>query len=243
MRNLFLKKDLAKIYTGIKGDALNIDKNEVLRYLGYRNQEIDEDLDKLIDQCIKEVKDSSKPKYIYKVFDLARGEASLGLQGANLVLQGEDIKEHLKHSERCALLAVTLGVQVEQKIKYYNRINLTKAVIMDSCATAYVEELADQAEWEIKKEAESQGCGITFRFSPGYGDLPIEMQGTFLNLLDAGRRIGLVATETSILTPRKSVTAIIGFQKSGVESKARTCEVCSKYDECNFRKGGGVCGS
>ena len=223
--------------------TLEIDKNEVLRYLGYKNQEIDEKLDELINTCLKEVKDLSQPKYVYKLFDLKKEDEVLALEGTNLTLQGNDIKEHLKHSKRCAMLAVTLGVQIEKKIQYYNRIDLTKALILDSCATAYVEVLADSVEEEIKAQAVSEGYGITFRFSPGYGDLPIEMQGDFLKLLDAGKRIGLVATETSILTPRKSVTAIIGFQESGIESESRSCEICNKYNECDFRKGGGVCGA
>ena len=87
--------------------------------------------------------------------------------------------------------------------------DLSRCLVLESCATAAIEEVCDRAEGLIA--AEFPGKSLTSRFSPGYGDLPVTVQGEFLALLDAPRRIGLCATGSSILTPRKSVTAVLGL--------------------------------
>ena len=83
----------------------------------------------------------------------------------------------------------------------------------------------------------------TWRFSPGYGDLPIEIQGEFLQVLDAPKRIGLYATANNILTPRKSVTAVIGLSENKISKGRRGCVICSMKDACPYRKRGEHCGS
>ena len=64
---------------------------------------------------------------------------------------------------------------------------------------------------------------MTPRFSPGYGDLPIELQRDFLTLLDASRKIGLTATESSMLVPSKSITALIGIRSDQKEITYHPC--------------------
>lgn len=83
---------------------------------------------------------------------------------------------------------------------------------------------------------------MTFRFSPGYGDYPIRLQPNFLKVLDAPRKIGLCTNETFLLTPTKSVTAIMGISKNEIEKKKRGCAVCSLKGSCRFRKAGSHCG-
>jgi cobalamin-dependent methionine synthase I len=109
-------------------------------------------------------------------------------------------------------MAVTLGNLVDAKIRYYEKFNLTKALILDACATVIIESACDEIQEEIKKEALKTNKGITYRYSPGYGDFPIDIQKKILDILEAQKKIGLSVTEDSILIPRKSVTAVIGFQ-------------------------------
>lgn len=219
---------------------MSIDRKEVLRYLGYNNQNIDEKLENLIDECMAEIKSISKPKYVYDIFFINR-ENTLILENTNFALEGQNIKNHLKNSNKCAVIVVTLGSMVDFKIKYYEKINLTKAVILDACATTYIEEICDKVQEEIKEIARKEGKNITFRYSPGYGDFPITSQGYILNILDANKRVGVTATESSILIPRKSVTAFIGFQIEE-QKKINKCLSCNKYNSCNFRKGEIRCG-
>ena len=85
--------------------------------------------------------------------------------------------------------------------------------------------------------------GITFRYSPGYGDLPLDIQRSFLSVLDTQKKIGLTASENNLLFPRKSVTAIIGIIDKNIKIKKRSCIECSNYENCSFRRKGENCGA
>jgi hypothetical protein len=90
----------------------------------------------------------------------------------------------------------------------------------------------------LKKENKD----LTYRFSAGYGDLSIDIQRDFLEVLNAPKKIGLTATGENILIPRKSVTAIMGVVNKGTDNKKLGCIGCSKYNDCNFRRVGEGCG-
>ncbi len=218
-------------------DSLKLNKNEILRYLSYNDNSLDEEMNQLIDSCMKEIMEISQFKYVYGIFEVEDAGTSLSLKNSTIELKGNAIREHLKTSQYVAAMATTLGVEVESKIKYYGKTNLTRGVILDSCATALVEELCDYVEKKIEQIALDEGFKITSRFSPGYGDLPITTQGQILNSLNTSRLIGLNVSETSILLPRKSVTAFIGLTKDGKKTK-RKCSSCNLFGSCRFSRGG-----
>lgn len=221
---------------------MKIDKNEVLRYLGYRNQDIDDELNNLIDLCITEIRETSKPLYTYKIFDLEKTEEGISVLGTKLILKGKDIYNHLKDARKCAIMAATLGIGVDNKIRITERTNMTKSVILDSCATEFIEKICDKAEEEISNLAKIKNFNTNFRYGPGYGDLPIEIQGDVISVLNANKSIGLTTTTSSVLIPRKSVTAIIGFLDEDAKiSKIKNCNICKLRETCNFRRKGGVC--
>ena len=198
-------------------ENFKIPKEEVLRYLGYKaeKQILDKSLDELVDSIIEESKTLIEPKFIFNKYEI-------------------EVKEDGVHFK---------GNRIEQKIKLYEKISMTKALILDSCATTAVEEICDVIEEEIKKEAEEKGLSITFRYSPGYGDLPLEVQRDLVNTIGAEKRIGLTVSSHYLLFPWKSVTAIIGFVPKSKEERKKGCEVCKNYENCSFRREGLVCGS
>lgn len=214
-----------------------IDKNEVLRYLGYRGQNIDANIGNLLEECINELQIISKGKYVYNIFGIKRCDRRIILKDTTLSLFGEDINKHLMYSKRCALMAVTLGLEVDKRIALYSRTDLTKGIILDACASSAVEELCDCVEGEIKEEAKNMGYEITSRYSPGYGDFPIYVQKSILDVLKAYERIGLTVNENHIMIPRKSVTAVIGFQKVKCQEKNDKCSGCNQKN-CLYRKSG-----
>lgn len=223
-------------------DSINIavNKKEVLRYLGYGNAVVDETTEILINNSIRELKEISSMKYVYGFFDMEKNNNYISLINSKILLKGRDILNHLKTSEKSVVMAVTLGIEVEKKIKYYSVIDLTKGIVFDACATAMVEELCDYVEGEIKEFSLKKEYYITSRYSPGYGDLPLSIQSEVLNSLNAQRLIGLTTTESSILLPRKSVTAFIGLTKEKPNT-IKNCSDCNLYGNCKFSKGGMNC--
>jgi len=212
---------------------MNIDKKEVQRYLGYGTNMPDDNIDKIIDECVDLLKNNAREDYIYEIFDLALTE--IVVIDGGLTLLGSDIKKHLENCERVAILGATLGREVDVLLRRYSKTEASKAIILHACATALIEDVCDNAEAEIKKKASENGYYITTRYSPGYGNLPIEHQAQIVNILKCDKKIGLTVTENSLLVPSKSVTAIIGFAKQQTECK-KGCKFCGNYSTCKFKK-------
>lgn len=222
---------------------IELDKQEVLRYLGYRGQTIDAQTHALIDSCMDAMLKTAKPRYVYRVFSVQADmeKEQIILPDCGLVLPGRDIYEHLRECRSCAMMAATLGIEADNLIRVSEAGEMSRAVVLDACATEMIEKVSDWAEREIELLATREKKGITSRFSPGYGDLPLTLQGRFGEILDTVRKIGLTITENALMIPRKSVTALIGFT---VRPKRQTskCAVCSMGGQCKFRKEGNTCG-
>lgn len=220
-----------------------IDKSEVLRYMGYKGQKIDNILDKTIDSAIEEIKEISNPKYIYKEYSLGKPDGIITFENSSISLSGNSINKHLKNSTIAVVMAATLGNIVDAKIRYYEKIDMQKAIILDACATEFIEKICDYVEEEIRDKFKNQGR-ITFRYSPGYGDLTLDCQKSIIESLRADKFIGLTCNRCNLLIPRKSVTAIIGIVDNGKDiSNIKGCEYCKLNKTCAFRKGGKVCGN
>lgn len=217
--------------------VLDIDRKEVLRYLGCKKLETDRITNNIIESSIEEINDISDFKYIFNIYDIDKSNNNIYISNSTCSLNGNDIYNHLKQSEKCVIMAVTLGVSVDKKIKYYSNIDITRSVIMDACATASVENLCDSVENIIKEIASDNGYYTTRRFSPGYGDFPIESQFKILDILKAQTKIGLTVTDTNILISRKSITAIIGLNKDECFSHFK-CDECKMFNDCTYSKKG-----
>ena len=209
----------------------HIPQDEILRYLGCPGTEDPATL-ALVEGCSARLLAAARPKWTYRVFDLAVQTDGVRLD-CGLLLPGRDLAAHLRGCSRAALLAATLSAPVDALLRRAQAEDLAAAVALDCCATAAVEAVCDLAEAEIR--ARFPGCSFPFRFSPGYGDLPIELQDPILRLLDAPRRVGLCATDRHILTPRKSVTAVLGISDGEISPQKRGCASCTFRDRCKFQ--------
>ena len=219
------------------------DKNEVLRYLGYRGQGLDRNMDGLVETLMDEIKDLIRERYDYKTFNISKDRDNLYIGNGRFKLIGNDIRRHLEGTDRCILMAVTLGHEVDTRIRYYEKVSMTKALILDACATMEIEKICNRICSEIEASLMEDNKRLTSRYSPGYGDLPLDIQKEFLALLGGEKSIGLTASSTSILIPRKSVTAIVGIVDIENKVQEKTCLDCNKYSTCMFNKGDERCGS
>ena len=188
----------------------SLKKEEVLRYLGYRGAELLPHTERLIEGCIQETLRLVRPAYRYQKFLLREAEEGVFLEGTGICLKGEDIRRHLAGCKEGYLLCATVGSYLDKKIRLDMVTDPAAGVILDSCGSVAVEQVVEAAEQEIEREAEASGKHITWRFSPGYGDLPLDVQRGLAEVLDTYRRLGVGVCEDMLLSPSKSVTAIIG---------------------------------
>ena len=207
--------------------ALN--KQECVRYLGGAKVQMNSAMEQLLDVCQAEVISVCHPKYLYKEIPLD-----------SKFLQGEDIKNHLSGCNKAIVMCATLGVAMDNHIRKSQLTDMAKAVVLDSFGSVAIEQVCTQVDEIIAEKY--KGKFLTFRFSPGYGDFPIEMQQPILQILDAQRKIGLCTNENFLLTPTKSVTAVMGVSDNEIEKKKRGCAVCSLKSSCRYRKAGSHCG-
>lgn len=213
------------------------DRNEAMRYLGYRGQVISPEISGLIEQSAQEAESVAVPRYCSFEFDISKKDDGIFINETGVLLSGESIKRHLENCNRIILFAATIGIEIERRTRIYESRDMTRAVILDCCASALIETYCDQICYEIGKRTAEKKLFLTERFSPGYGDLPISLQKDFLRATNAQRLIGLTCNEHFLMFPRKSVTAIIGL--SPTPSKPCTgvrCDTCSMNTACLFKK-------
>ena len=218
----------------------SLDKGEALRYMGYRDVQADEKTLRIMEECEKKLLAVIKPCFVYHVFDIEHSDGGVIICGTSLILEGRSISEHLSGCTKCVLMAATLSAHADRLIRQYEATDMTRAIILDFLASAAVEQVCDAAEERLDREL--PGFNRTWRFSPGYGDLALDIQGSFLDVLQTPKRIGLNVTQNNIMTPRKSVTAIIGLSENEISKGRRGCSVCNMKEVCQFRKRGEHCG-
>lgn len=210
-----------------------INKNEILKYLGYRTGEVPADILGEIDEAISIVKKCARPKYVFRFFDIDD-------EVLKDIAVGRDMAELLRNSFKVILFAVTLGNEIEMEIRKLSFTNLSMSVVVDATASAAIEAFAEEIDRSFQNEFSE--FYLTDRFSPGYGDMPIAIQNYFLTAINAKKEIGITTTAEGIMTPRKSITALMGVSKEVQPHRHRGCENCRLFRNCEFRKRGENCG-
>ena len=204
---------------------------QALRYLGVPDAG-DAALHALLQRAEQTLRGAARPR---------AGSLRAGREELAGCLQGGDIARHLEDCDTCVLLACTLGAGVDAAQRAANAADMAYAVVLDALASVLAEQIADAAENTLREQAQAEGLFLTGRFSPGYGDYPIELQNELLRLVDAPRKIGLCATPTHLLTPRKSITAVLGLAGHPVTGKRAGCAHCALRERCAYRKEGKTC--
>lgn len=219
-------------------DAL--DRKEVLRYLGYRGQEVTPELDARLDSAIASCLAIGRARAsiaVYRVAgreELPDGTPQVTLADTALTLVGTSMQRHMRGARKVGVLAVTIGMGVERELKRLSLTDHLGQVLFDAAATTMVERAADAAEATLVGMAAREGLYTNFRFSPGYGDMPMQTQHVLLDALDA-RRLGITLSPTLLMTPTKSVTAVVGMFDAPQPSTHASCADCFCRAFCNLR--------
>ena len=211
---------------------------EAMRYLGAG--EGDDALRRQLAAVASELTAALEPRYVYRVFDLARENGDILLAGTGVRLTGATASTMLAQCRRAAMLACTLGSGFDTLLRKEQARDMGRAVMLDACGSAWVESGCNAAAEELR--ARLPGLFLTDRFSPGYGDLPLDIQPAVCAALDAGRRVGIHVSDSFLMNPMKSVTAVIGISDWPQMARVRGCAYCAMAASCRLRKGGKHCG-
>ncbi len=215
-------------------NCMNINRKEILRYLGYRGKAADEVVTNTIEDCLNELLRTISPKCIYQIFPVTFGDSNTVTIGT-ITIKSKNLSQHINGCRQAAIFAATLGPRADLLIQKYNKLDMSKAVILQSCAATVIEAYCDEQQDAIQAQAENQNLYLRPRFSPGYGDFPLTYQKELLAVLDCQKRIGLTVMDSLILAPSKSVTAVIGLTEEATTCHINRCMTCQAKN-CPFRK-------
>lgn len=144
-------------------------------------------------------------------------------------LEKEPYASFLAGCSSYALVAMTLGSEVERRIRALFLSDPVRGVALDACASALVE--AEGDAWEAQF-----GAARTYRFCPGYGGSDVrDVKEIFAALRP--EKIGMELLESGLMAPQKSMAGIVGIGKT----KLRSCGACMLREKCIFLKEGTRC--
>ncbi len=206
---------------------------EAVRYLGFGRNAADEQTERLISEVFTELDRIARPKAVHCVFSCVQRKEEI--QIGTMRVHSKNLARNLQGCTQTVLMATTLGIEVDLAMRRYALTDMAKVVIFQACAAAMLEEFCDECQAKIADEMAPEYRGMRPRFSPGYGDFDIHHQEEILRMLDAHKKIGLSMTESYMLTPTKSVTALIGFAEKEMDCPKSGCEACEKKD-CIYRR-------
>jgi len=184
--------------------------NEVYRYMGYGRNVPEGIILELTKDVIEEVKDIAEKKSLFKVADITiLGDNSIDLGFCKV--KSMNLSNNLKDCDKVIVFAATLGAGVDRLIRKYAVSDISRAVVVQAVSAAYIEDYCNQLNREFKELYKNKGYFLRPRFSPGYGDFDLLYQNDIMRFLDSAKKIGLTLTESMLMMPEKSVSAVIGM--------------------------------
>lgn len=211
-----------KIFSG-----LPLCKKEVLRYAGCKSESgLPEGL---LEDCIKEVEGVLSYKVCYMISDVktADGRCDFG----SFAVRSNDLARNLADCGSAVVFAATVGVGIDRLISKYSAVSPLKAVLFQAIGAERIEALCDAFCADIQRKT---GLYTKPRFSPGYGDLDLVEQRSVFRVLNCRKLIGLTLTDSCVMAPSKSVTAIAGLSENFPGVSPDKCAECGNKD-CAYR--------
>ena len=184
-------------------ERLPIDIKEVKRYL--KMSKTESVVEELISEAINEVYKKSSLNAVF-----TRTKIQVENERIDLLfdtVNSRDLSKNLSSCKEAFVFCATLGTEIDRLIIKYSKIEPSKAVIVDAVSSALIESFCDYINDYLGKEEK-----LCPRFSCGYGDFSITHQASILKALDTAKKVGVMLSESYMMSPAKTVTAIIGIK-------------------------------
>lgn len=208
------------------------DRKEALKYLGFNGAAPDGAVTAMLEEAENALLKAVTPKTVSRRFNCEVTEDGVAFGG--YVFKSKKLSKHLEGCKELFLISATLGVEADNLIRRLSVTDISKAAVMQAASAALIESVLDELSKSLENELEGQGLFLKPRFSPGYGDFDIKYQKEVFALLDCQKRIGLSLSDSFMMSPTKSVTAVIGITKDK-QCHSEKCRLCPNT-ECEFRE-------
>ena len=198
---------MVEVRTALYG-APPVSRSEILRYAGARESE--EGIDDALDTCMALSRDAFTYRVAYATYPVTVTKTGLDLGFAKT--DSRDLARSLAGCERVLLFAATVGMGIDRLIAREGVRSPLRALLLEAIGNAHAEALCDVFCREAAEKYAGEGLLLRPRYSPGYGDLPLSLQKDVFAALSLPTRLGISLSDTLLMTPRKSVTALAGLR-------------------------------
>lgn len=186
----------------IDNEKIKINDGELKRRLS-----VSKDFDvSVYENAVKKVIEESSPKACFVKIQIETDKDSVTFPFGKV--KSRDLAKNLSGCREAFVFSVTLGHGVERLLNKTSLLSAADFFIYDAVGSALAESVCDEAEKIIKGNIKCKP-----RFSPGYGDFPLSVQKDVLSLAGAERLLGITLTDTCLMIPQKSITAILGIRE------------------------------
>lgn len=211
-----------------------IDRKEALRYMGFGRNTPDERTLDMMEECIRETEKVMQPRNVHRRFRLEVDDND-NISAGGLTFHSKNLAKNLTGCGEIIFFAATLGNGVDMLMNRYNKLSIAKAAVLQGVGAAAIEAYCNECQRALEEELKAEGLFLRPRFSPGYGDLPLTIQGEFLDVLAAYKTVGIILSDGGVMLPEKSVTAVMGISGENSRCHIEGCEICGKKD-CAYRR-------
>ncbi|MBR4890076.1 MAG: Vitamin B12 dependent methionine synthase activation subunit [Clostridia bacterium] len=218
-----------------KKDEIEIKTSEVLRYLGYGKNLPDENVKAEITRVTDEILSSVNPKTCFALLDITIKDNTIDFGVFSAF--SKSLAKNLKLCKKAVIFGATIGTETDRIISRYAKLTPSSAVIAQAVGTTAIESWCDIFCSRLGEKFKKDGLFLMPRFSPGYADFLLSHQKDIFNLLNCPKNIGVSITDTLIMTPSKSVTAVVGLSDEDIKCKTGGCENCDKASTCEYLRG------
>ncbi|MBN2103677.1 hypothetical protein JW835_06515 [bacterium] len=191
--------------------------NDIYRRIGMPIHEVQKHtgVSQLLEQALQIAKPLIYPKGAYLFLEKASDSKEfVAFQDCPFEIHSRQVAKLLKSCSLCVLFMTTIGKALEERIAELSQQgDVTLGFMLDAIASETADAVADYLHRQYIQKIITAEYGVTPRFSAGYGDWPITVQNDILKCC-RGDQIGIQVTETSLMIPRKSVSAVFGLKKA-----------------------------
>ena len=186
------------------GDEIEPNKREAFRYMGYKGDNHNEELEDIYTDCLSEFRKTASYKAVYKETPITVSEGVVDLGFCRI--ENENLCKNLRGCKSAVIFAATAGLGTDRLIMKYSKISPAEAMVCDCIASSAIEVWCDEVNEKCADGRKSKP-----RFSPGYGGVSLGYQKDILAFLDAEKRLGITLNDSLMMTPVKTVTAFVGI--------------------------------
>ena len=208
-------------------ETVGVNVREIYRYAGVQKVSLQDE--ELVEKCLQEAEGAFHFRVCYAVFPVQVAGDVVEFEFAKTT--SKHLAKHLKNCDQAIVFCATIGLDIDRLIAKYGVVSPAKALTFQAIGAERIESLCELFYEEMRAKYNN----LKPRFSPGYGDLDLAFQSDIFSALDCAKKVGVTLTDTLLMSPSKSVTAIMGISNQVCAREKAGCKGCDDKD-CEFRR-------